>query len=111
MCAVAEGWTRAETRRQHRWCEGKGYSNGAPVCGGRVAVLSDTPGEQVCQRCQRTRREAWRDGLGPVIADTLGIFDDEHWSRFCAMWTAIVRREIRSRCGKTYTSEWKGAKL
>ena len=84
---MAEGWTHTETRRRHRWCEGKGYSNGAPVCGGKAVVLSDTPGEQRCQRC------------------------GGRWSRFCAMWSAIVRREIRSRCGKTYTAEWKGAKL
>lgn len=49
---MAEGWTREETRRRHRWCEGRGIgSGGIPICRGRAVLLSDAPGEQRCQRC------------------------------------------------------------
>lgn len=46
------GWeTRAEARYHDRWCDGKGYQNGAPICGGRASKRSSNPGEQFCQRC------------------------------------------------------------
>lgn len=48
---MAEGWTRAETRRFHRWCEGRGYSNGAPLCGGKAVLITSEHGQQRCQRC------------------------------------------------------------
>lgn len=48
---VSEGWTRQEARRRQRWCEGRGYANAAPVCGGKAVLLSDAHGEQRCQKC------------------------------------------------------------
>lgn len=48
---MAEGWTREETRRKHRWCDGGGYWNGAPVCAGKAVLTTAEHGQQRCQRC------------------------------------------------------------
>lgn len=73
---MAEGWTREETRRRHRWCEGRGMgSGGIPICRGKAVLLSKTFGEQRCQRCLKR--------MGPPPSSKEHVVNDEG---ACVSW-------------------------
>lgn len=76
---MAEGWTREETRRRHRWCECKGYgSGGIPVCTKKAAFLSPVHGEQRCQRSLK------RHGYPPTSKEHVLSIGYEHGG--CVSW-------------------------
>lgn len=81
---MAEGWTRAETRRRHRWCEGRGYSNGAPLCAGRAALLAVRLGQQRCLKCIKR--------LGPPPSSKAHVIND---GGACVSWCPACSENVK----------------
>lgn len=81
---MAEGWTRGETRRRHRWCEGKGYANGAPLCTGKAVIITKERDQQRCQRCIK------RLGVPP---SELGHVTNDHDD--CVSWCYCCAENVR----------------